>query len=122
MHDPFGSAGFLAAYHAGPLRYEQHLATGRPLPLETVAYVAVLTPLIASEQNEREAFRIRLAIPYREAPLFIEREDGAFADGQVAHDARQTYQSSDRSTVGSSAITPRPGWPVRSPINGGQSR
>src|SRR6201981_3074934 len=32
MHDRFGSAGFLAAYHAGPARYEQHLATGRPLP------------------------------------------------------------------------------------------
>ena len=44
MHDRFGSAGFLAAYHAGPLRYEQHLATGRPLPPETVAYVSVLTP------------------------------------------------------------------------------
>jgi soluble lytic murein transglycosylase-like protein len=28
MHDRFGSAGFLAAYHAGPSRYEQHLATG----------------------------------------------------------------------------------------------
>ena len=30
MHDRFGSAGFLAAYHAGPARYEQHLTTGRP--------------------------------------------------------------------------------------------
>ena len=78
MHDRFGSAGFLAAYHAGPLRYKQHLATGRPLPLETVAYVAVLTPLIASEQGEREAFRIRHAGPWRVAPLFFEREDGAF--------------------------------------------
>ena len=35
MHDRFGSAGFLAAYHAGPLRYEQHLLTGKPLPSET---------------------------------------------------------------------------------------
>lgn len=31
MHDRFGSAGFLAAYHAGPARYQQHLATGQPL-------------------------------------------------------------------------------------------
>jgi hypothetical protein len=108
MHDRFGSAGFLAAYHAGPLRYEQHLATGRPLPPETVAYVSVLTPLLASEQNEREAFRIRRAIPYREAPLFIEREDGAFAGDQLAHDARQTRGSSDRSTIGSSTMAPFP--------------
>ena len=32
--------GFLAAYNAGPARYEDHLATGRPLPAETRAYVA----------------------------------------------------------------------------------
>ena len=32
MHDRFGSAGFLAAYHAGPWRYERHLVTGKPLP------------------------------------------------------------------------------------------
>ena len=38
MHDRFGSAGFLAAYHAGPTRYEQHLATGQRLPPETTAY------------------------------------------------------------------------------------
>jgi soluble lytic murein transglycosylase-like protein len=36
MHDRFGSTGFLAAYHAGPSRYE-HLATGQPLPPETMA-------------------------------------------------------------------------------------
>jgi hypothetical protein len=106
MHDRFGSAGFLAAYHAGPLRYEQHLATGRPLPLETVAYVTVLTPLLASEQNEHAAFRIRRAIPYREAPLTIEREDGTLVGDQPVHDARQTRESSNRSTVGSSTLTP----------------
>jgi hypothetical protein len=88
------------------LRYEQHLATGRPLPLETVPYVAVLTPLLASGQNKHAAFRIRRAIPWRAAPLTIEREDGAFAGDQLAHDARQTRESGDRSTVGSSALTP----------------
>ena len=46
MHDRFGSAGFLAAYHAGPARYEQHLVTGQPLPPETTAYVAAVTPLL----------------------------------------------------------------------------
>ena len=51
MHDRFGSAGFLAAYHAGPARYEQHLATGQPLPQETTAYVAAVTPLLGDEQS-----------------------------------------------------------------------
>jgi len=48
LHDRFGSAGFLAAYHAGPARYEQHLATGQRLPLETTAYVAAVTPLLGN--------------------------------------------------------------------------
>jgi soluble lytic murein transglycosylase-like protein len=43
LHDRLGLAGFLAAYHAGPSRYEQHLATGQPLPPETIAYVAAVT-------------------------------------------------------------------------------
>src|SRR3546814_17844195 len=37
MHDRYGSPGFLAAYNAGPGRYEEALA-GRPLPAETRAY------------------------------------------------------------------------------------
>jgi soluble lytic murein transglycosylase-like protein len=31
MHNRYGSAGFLAAHNAGPDRYDEHLATGRPL-------------------------------------------------------------------------------------------
>jgi soluble lytic murein transglycosylase-like protein len=73
MHDRFGSAGFLAAYHAGPARYEQHLTTGRPLPLETTSYVAAVTPLLGDRQAERMAIRIRRAVPWREAPLFVDR-------------------------------------------------
>ena len=43
LYDRYGSPGFLAAYNAGPERYEEYLA-GRPLPRETRAYVAKLTP------------------------------------------------------------------------------
>ncbi|MBV8744148.1 MAG: lytic transglycosylase domain-containing protein [Xanthobacteraceae bacterium] len=75
MHDRFGSAGFLAAYHAGPWRYEQHLATGKPLPSETTAYVAAVTPLLDNEQGEHAAVDVRRALPWREAPLFVERAD-----------------------------------------------
>jgi soluble lytic murein transglycosylase-like protein len=73
MHDRFGPAGFLAAYHAGPARYEQHLATGQPLPAETTAYVASVTPLLADGHDEHTAARISRAVPWREAPLFVER-------------------------------------------------
>ena len=46
MHDRYGSPGFLAAYNAGPGRYEQYLRGERGLPAETQNYVAKLAPLI----------------------------------------------------------------------------
>ena len=48
LMDTFGAPGFLAAYNAGPGRYHQHVARGRPLPRETRAYVAKLSPAIAA--------------------------------------------------------------------------
>lgn len=46
LHDRFGDRGFLAAYNAGPSRYEEHLATGRPLPSETLSYLATVKSLL----------------------------------------------------------------------------
>jgi soluble lytic murein transglycosylase-like protein len=42
MYDRFGYPGLFAAYNAGPARYARHLATGRRLPAETVAYAAAV--------------------------------------------------------------------------------
>ncbi len=43
MWDRYGNvAAMLAAYNAGPGRYDDHRATGRALPAETRAYVAAL--------------------------------------------------------------------------------
>jgi len=72
MRDRFGSAGLFAAYHAGPARYQQHLATGKSLPQETVAYVAAVSSVLAQEQGEHTAVRIRPVFPWRQAPLFID--------------------------------------------------
>jgi soluble lytic murein transglycosylase-like protein len=72
MHDRFGSAGFLAAYHAGPARFEEHLATGKSLPQYTIAYVAAVTSVLAEEQGEHTSVRNSRAVPWREAPLFID--------------------------------------------------
>lgn len=40
MYDRFGYPGLFAAYNAGPGRYADHLADGRALPAETIAYLA----------------------------------------------------------------------------------
>ncbi|MHC2191232.1 soluble lytic murein transglycosylase-like protein [Bradyrhizobium diazoefficiens] len=44
LHDRYGSPGFLAAYNAGPGRYEEFRDRHRPLPAETTAYVAAIVP------------------------------------------------------------------------------
>lgn len=71
LHERYGSPGFLAAYNAGPGRYEEHRAKGRPLPAETRAYVARITPLLA---NEASPEHIQIALPptraWRHAKLF----------------------------------------------------
>jgi hypothetical protein len=46
MYDRYGSPGFLAAYNAGPNRLDSYLNNGRPLPEETVNYVASIAPLL----------------------------------------------------------------------------
>jgi soluble lytic murein transglycosylase-like protein len=43
MYDRFGYPGLFAAYNAGPGRYADHLANGRPLPGETRAYLATVS-------------------------------------------------------------------------------
>ena len=45
MYDRYGSPGFLAAYNAGPGRWEAHLHGVRPLPAETIRYVERLASI-----------------------------------------------------------------------------
>lgn len=72
MYDRFGAPGFLAAYNAGPGRHAEHLATGRPLPLETRAYLAALAPLIDSaDADRRRRDGITIVTDWRAAPLFV---------------------------------------------------
>lgn len=48
MYDLYGEKGFLAAYNAGPGRYEQWLSGRRALPAETRRYVARVTRMLRS--------------------------------------------------------------------------
>ncbi len=76
MHDRYGSPGFLAAYNAGPARYEAYLA-GRALPLETRAYVAALAPQIGESSTPEAATRPRPTLFVASDPaasgLFVRR-------------------------------------------------
>lgn len=50
MLDRFGLPGAIAAYHAGPGRYADHLATGRRLPPETLAHVHRIASRLAGHE------------------------------------------------------------------------
>jgi soluble lytic murein transglycosylase-like protein len=77
MHDRYGSPGFLAAYNAGPDRYDEHLATGRPLPIETQDYVAMLMPMIGDlRDGVTPAVSFDLLTWLRSA-LFVPHENAA---------------------------------------------
>jgi len=78
MHDRYGSPGFLAAYNAGPGRYEEYLA-GRPLPVETRTYVAAVLPIIGGGDLTAPATVVAAADPqaWTRAPLFIAQSERA---------------------------------------------
>lgn len=83
MYDRFGLPGFLAAYNAGPGRYEDHLATGRALPRETRNYMATLLTMIGLASSNATATTAAASPDWREAPLFVERSNRSSAANLV---------------------------------------
>ncbi|MDF3626096.1 MULTISPECIES: lytic transglycosylase domain-containing protein [Acetobacteraceae] len=70
MRDRYGEAGFLAAYNAGPARYDEHLATGRPLPAETRNYVASVSARLALPLADDIAIGASAAPSWQVSSLF----------------------------------------------------
>ncbi|HVZ07924.1 lytic transglycosylase domain-containing protein [Rhodopila sp.] len=97
MHDRYGSPGFLAAYNAGPQRYDEYLAGVRALPAETRAYVAVLAPLIGGKPLDDAATIAPDPLAWTRSPLFVVRANGN-ANAALPREQR---------TPGDNAPTPR---------------
>ena len=87
LHDRYGIPGFLAAYNAGPARWEEHLATGRALPAETRAYLVRLAPIIGGGVADDTVLLASILRSWTKVSLFPEPPSNASSD--TANDARQ---------------------------------
>lgn len=109
LFDRYGSPGWIAAYNAGPSRYEDSLK-GRPLPAETRAYLAVVAPSVGGGDAAGPIVVAAVAsLAWTRAPLFI-----AQAERGPAADPVPAERTSDAATTASSvrdvsAIEPQSG-------------
>lgn len=95
LHDRYGDpVAMLAAYNAGPGRYEASLA-GRPLPAETRAYLAALAPTVDG-RSYAEPVQIATVDPlaWTHAPLFVARPERKPAAVSAATD-RPSAEATD---------------------------
>jgi Transglycosylase SLT domain len=106
MHDRYGSAGFLAAYNAGPDRYDEHLTTGRPLPIETQDYVAMLTPMIEGAPPESGSTASFDLVAWLRSALFAPQENTALVAVHAPVNASSDRPPTVRHVVDLSALAP----------------
>ena len=108
MWDRYGNvAAMLAAYNAGPARYEDYLLTDRPLPAETRAYVAALAPVLLGERPSGGTVAAARPLDWREAAIFISREDGTLATDPVLPDRKVGGAPSPIPAVPQAGLTPQ---------------
>jgi soluble lytic murein transglycosylase-like protein len=106
LYDRYGAPGFLAAYNAGPGRYERHLATGRPLPEETRAYVATFAPMIDRARTSVQIGAVTRSFAWASSSLFTAHSAGISSDGNFPAVMRQNRSSRAHGVVDLSALVP----------------
>ena len=109
MWDRYGNvAAMLAAYNAGPARYDEYRLADHPLPAETRAYVAALAPVLLGERPSGTAITAARPLDWREAAIFISRDDGGSAIGSVSPHRTVGGAASPVPTLPQAGITPQP--------------
>lgn len=109
MWDRYGNvAAMLAAYNAGPARYDEYRLADRQLPAETRAYVAALAPVLLGERPSDGTFAAAQPRDWREAAIFISRDDGTSATDPVAPHPTVGSSLSPVPAAPQASITPQP--------------
>ena len=109
LYQRFGAPGFLAAYNAGPTRYDNHLATGRSLPDETQDYVAKLAPMIEGKRVSGKIATAADLLTLTRSPLFVVRSANSSSNDRRASGVRPDRLSNVRPVVDLSALLPQSG-------------
>jgi hypothetical protein len=107
LHDRYGTAGFLAAYNAGPGRYEDHLWSGRPLPAETQAYVAALAPLLREDGSAPGNVITAIIRSWTSSPLFPVRANDVSSAGRASSDDLGIRRSATRPATDWTGLAPQ---------------
>ena len=106
LYDRYGAPGFLAAYQAGPRRYEDHLTTGRALPADTRAYVAALAPMVSGTSDDSQ-MAVTDPLSWARAPLFVVQHNGAAAAASDAIPSQPRRTEADRAAVEVLSLAPQ---------------
>lgn len=88
LYERYGSAGFLAAYQAGPGRYEESLEHGKPLPRATLDYVAHVRHAI--QRMHARAAPMPRPIASAASPLFVNLTAHAVAGNRSSGELRDS--------------------------------
>lgn len=113
MYDSYGATGMLAAYNAGPGRYEQWRDDGRPLPAETRAYVAKIALML---QPGSAATVVASATP-AQPPRIAWTQSGLFAARSGETEAAPGADIGE-GTAAAPPASPRPLGGLFAPVSG----
>ncbi len=107
LHDRYGSPGFLAAYNAGPKRYEDYLSGKRSLPPETRAYVAALLPFFGGGKlPDPVSVAATGQQKWHQSSLFVMREARLLSDVSARPEGNVEVAATAPSVRDISAIVP----------------
>jgi hypothetical protein len=106
LHDRYGEPGFLAAYNAGPGRYEDHVTAGRPLPPETTSYMAVVASLIDVPMANGLDVAAPMVPSWASASLFVLRTKASSTLSPPPPGAPMQQRSTSDTVQTGTALTP----------------